>query len=107
MFAGIWREMIFSKRVLLMVKLLTRRPRMVKNLLPARTQLVRGDGGEDDQAFDDLLPEGRDVEEEQAVVQHADDEAAEHRAANRAASAGERCAANDDRRDGIEFVAEA
>ena len=55
---------------------------------PPRAHFVRRDRREDHKAFHHLLPEGRDVEEEQAVVQHADDEAAEHRAENRAASAG-------------------
>ena len=69
--------------------------------------MVDGDGDENDIALDHQLPEGGDVEQEQAVVEHADDQAAQHGADDRAAPTCQRRAADDDRGDGIEFVAQA
>jgi hypothetical protein len=72
-----------------------------------RVHLIQGHGGEDDEAFDDLLPERRDLHQDEAVVQHTNDEAAEDGAEHGAAPAAERGAADDDGGDGIEFVANA
>ncbi len=41
----------------------------------------------DDDAFDDLLPEGGHLEQHQAIVQHADDETAQRRPQHRAVPA--------------------
>jgi hypothetical protein len=43
-----------------------------------RAHLIQRDGGEDDEAFDDLLPERRHLQQHQAVVQHSDNEAAQN-----------------------------
>src|SRR5260370_32744984 len=61
-----------------------------------RAHFVQGDGGENHKAFDDLLPERRDLQQDQAVVQDPDDQAAQHVAEYRTAPATERRAANDD-----------
>ena len=50
---------------------------------------------------------GETSEQHQAIVEHADDQAAEHGAQDRAAPAGERRAADHDGGDRIEFVADA
>ena len=70
------------------------------------SQGFRGDGKDDDGADDDLLQEGRHVQEIEAVAQHADDQDADQRAADGPGAAGERRAADDHRRDRVELVAE-
>jgi len=67
---------------------------------------VERDGQNGDEPFDHLLPEGGDIEQSQSVVQHTDEEAPEHGSRYGAATARQRCAANDDRGDRIELVAE-
>src|SRR5688572_10295970 len=57
--------------------------------------------GQNDGPLDDLLPEGRHFEQHQAVVEHADEQAAEHRAPDGAAPAAQGRAADDDRGDGV------
>src|ERR1700728_2915732 len=61
----------------------------------ALAEAVQSHRQQNDDTFDDLLPERGDIEQEQAVVQHADNEATEDRAAERAPTAGQRGTPND------------
>ena len=65
------------------------RGEIVTDLSFLGAHFVGGDGGEDDEALDDLLPERRDVEEKEAVVEDANDEAAQNGAENGTAPAAE------------------
>ena len=62
-------------------------------------RLVDQHGDDDDDADDDELPEGLDVEHHQSGGQHRDDQRADHRADDRAGAAEEADAADDDRGD--------
>ena len=65
---------------------------------------VQCDGADDHQALDDVLPDVRDTHQDQAVGEHRDDQRADQRAEDRAGAADEAGAAENHRRDGIEFV---
>ena len=58
-------------------------------------------------ADDDLLDERRHLQKVEAVAQETDDQHAERRAADAADAAGQARAADDDRRDRVELVADA
>ena len=62
---------------------------------------VQNDGEEDQNALGDDLPVGVGAQQVEAVVDHADDKAADQRAQHVCTAAGERGAADDDSRDGI------
>ncbi len=66
---------------------------------------VDGDGGDDQDALDDVLPVGGDDEQVEAVVQGLDEQQAECGAPDGAAAAEQAGAADDDGGDGVEFVA--
>ena len=74
-------------------------------LIFARAGFVEGDGGEDDETFYNLLPEGGHFEENEAVIENADDEAAEDRSQDRAPAAAQGGATNHNCGNGIKFVA--
>src|SRR5947208_5186203 len=70
--------------------------------------LVEDHGADDDPALDDLLPVGRDVDEVEGVVEHADDQRAHDGAGNGAdAAGGERGPADHGRGDAVELVPHA
>ena len=64
------------------------------------------DSQHDHEADDDLLQEGRHAEQIKPVAQHADDEHADDRTANSPCAARQRRAADHDRRDGVQLVAD-
>src|SRR5262245_46679291 len=72
--------------------------------LSAGAVAVERDGQNGDEPFDHLLPERRDIEQRQSVVQHTDEQAAEHGSGDGAATARQRCAADDDRGNRIELI---
>jgi hypothetical protein len=74
---------------------------------PALVPHVEPDRGQQGEALDDLLPVGADVEEVHAVVQHAEDEAADDRAEDGSHAAAHGRAADERRGDGLEFVVQA
>ena len=78
----------------------------LRALLPA-AQEVGVHGQQYDRALDDVLPVGVDAHQVQAVVQYADDQNADQRAAQLAGAAGHGGAADHDRRDGVHFRAVA
>src|SRR5207245_2009968 len=71
---------------------------------PAAGERIDGDRGEEDQARDDVLPLHRKAHEEHAVVDAADDQAAQHSVKRLAPAAEEARAADDRRGDRIEDV---
>ena len=66
---------------------------------------VEGDGDDDRGAGDRQLPEGRDVDDRQGVLDDAEEERAEDGAADRADAAGDRDAADDAGGDDVELEA--
>ena len=68
---------------------------------------VERDGDQEHEALDDLGEVGADAEELQAVVQHGHHQAADDRADHGADAAGDRGAADEDGRDGVQFPADA
>ena len=66
---------------------------------------VEGDGEDDGGAGDRHLPEGRDVDDRQGVLDDAEEQRAEHRAGDRADAAGDRDAADDAGGDDVELEA--
>src|SRR4051794_14691870 len=67
-------------------------------------ELLDEDGADDDRAVDDALRLRRQVVDGEQVGDLAEDEDAEQGAHDRAAAAGESGAADDGRRDGVQFV---
>src|ERR1700690_1366198 len=74
-------------------------------LSPSATDDVEIDGEDDDDAGRDDLPLLRHIYKLQSVGERFDDERADDGAKDRAHAAGERRAADDDRGNGVEFVA--
>ena len=71
-------------------------------LFPLRHE-VEGDGGQDDEALDRLLPVGGNAHHGHTVIEDANDEAADQRAADRTGAAGDGRAADEAGRDGIKL----
>src|SRR4051794_28639336 len=65
---------------------------------------VEQDGGDDDGADDDLLHEGRDAEQVEAVAEHAHDEGADQRPDERSRAAEQAGAADDGGGDRVQLV---
>src|SRR5690606_41059350 len=72
---------------------------------PTPAPLVKDDDPDDDGAHDDPLPEGRDVHQVQAVVEHAHDEHSDDGAAHAALAAEQVGAADDHRGEGVQLCA--
>src|SRR6516162_10509652 len=64
--------------------------------------LIDDHGDDDDDPDGDELPEGLDIDEDQSVLDHGDDEGADHRADYRARAAEEAGAADHHRGDAVE-----
>src|SRR5439155_24208112 len=69
-------------------------------------ELVIEDRDEQDSALDHLLPERRHAGEDEAVVDHTEEDESDERAPDPPAAAGEAGAAEDDRGDDVELDAE-
>src|SRR6478752_1787629 len=72
-------------------------------LLQAALRLVDDDSDDDHQALNDHLPERRDAHHHQSIRKYADDEGADDRPADRAASARHRGAAENGRGNGVQL----
>src|SRR5439155_19301769 len=70
-------------------------------------QLVERYGRDQQRSLRDLLVERVDIQQDQAVVEYPDDQQAEDRAQDRAATAGEGGAAEDHGRHDLQLVAAA
>src|SRR5687768_6309335 len=77
-------------------------PPVIRSRCAAILALVDDDREHDDHALDDLLREGRDVEQVQSGVERADDEGADDRAPHSPDAAGEAGPADDGRGDRVE-----
>ena len=65
---------------------------------------VEQDGEDDDYALGDILPEGRQAENGQTVVHHADNQRADHRSPDRADATAQAGTAEHDGGNRIQFV---
>src|SRR6478672_5425323 len=74
----------------------------LRTVLPLQHSIEQ-DRDDDHAADDDLLQERRDAEQVQAVAEHAHDQRADQRAAERALAAHQARAANHRRRDRVEL----
>src|SRR5262249_62192518 len=80
-------------------------PRAATRLSPAASpDLVREHGDDDDDTDGDLLPEGRDVQDVQAVAQDGDDERPDQRSQDPPFPTEQARAAQHDRSGRIQFV---
>src|ERR1700722_547275 len=81
--------------------------RLLGRPLPRFRESIEGDGEHNDDADDDLLNIRRNVHQHEAVEQDADQHGADDRAEDRADAAEEAGAADDDRGDHGQFIADA
>src|SRR5215212_5487278 len=63
--------------------------------------------GEQDDALDERLPEGLEIENEQKIADRSENKGAEDRSDRAAGAAEERGPADDDRRDGVQRISAA